>query len=78
MILLIVMFFGLLSIILLLWFARDNKRILQKHIEKIKTMERTISNHRFQIKKRAQALGLYNYQKYNLDDALLIQPEIIL
>ena len=48
------------------------------HRQTISALESAISMNRFQMDNRNLKLNLYNFQKYNIQEALFVQPEIII
>ena len=59
------------------YFYGFNKKMRQQHAEGLLVLENGIGRHRRQILFRSSGLDLYDFQKYNLNDALLPQPEIV-
>lgn len=61
---------------LMVWFFKERKSIFQSHNQSISALETAISNNRYQINFRNANLQNYDFLKFNLNDALIIQPEI--
>lgn len=69
----------ILSIIgIALWFYNENNAIGRLHEQTISELERAIYKNRNQIRLRNSYLGRYNFLKYNLGEALVIQSEIVI
>ncbi|MDN3724377.1 hypothetical protein QRD02_08280 [Aequorivita sp. SDUM287046] len=63
---------------LLVWFFNAKDTLSKTHNHYILTLENAISITRFQLNFRNENLNRYDFQKYNLEEALVVQPEIIL
>ncbi len=61
---------------LLVWFFQGKRAITQIHNEKISALEIAISTNSFQINFRNSNLNNYDFLKFNLNESLIIQPEI--
>ncbi len=61
---------------LMVWFLKERKSISQSHNESISELETAIFHNRYQINFRNANLNNYDFLKFNLNDALIIQPEI--
>jgi hypothetical protein len=61
---------------LLVWFFQGRRAISQIHNEKVSALETAISTNRFQINFRNSNLNNYDFLKLNLNEALIVQPEI--
>lgn len=61
---------------LMVWFLKERKLISENHHQNISALETAISNNLYQIKYRNANLQNYDFLKFNLNDALIIQPEI--
>jgi len=67
----------LLSIIgVAAWFYNDKKAMGHIHNRTIAELEIAICTNRNQISLRNSRLNSYDFRRYNLDDALVVQPEI--
>lgn len=64
--------------ILFLWlyFKINTIKINKSYVNKVVKMEQEIRMHKSQIFHRQQALNRYDFLKYNISEALLIQFEI--
>lgn len=60
----------------MVWFFKERKSISQSHNQSISELETSIFNNRNQINFRNANLQNYDFLKFNLNDALIIQPEI--
>jgi len=58
------------------FFLKTKSLITRHHSQNILSLEQKISLHKTQIKFRKKSLHKYNFQIYNLDDSLQVQPEI--
>lgn len=74
-IILVLLFF---IVALLLWFLSIKKAMNLLHTENVSVLKRAISHNRHQIDIRKYNLGTYDFLKYNLQDALVVQPNILL
>ena len=63
---------------LVVWFRLKEKLLKQQHQDHISVLENAISTNLGQQNIRNEGLGRYDFMKYNLDESLVIQPEIIL
>lgn len=61
---------------LLVWFFQGKKAISKMHNEKVSALETAISTNHFQINFRNSNLNNYDFLKLNLNEALIVQPEI--
>lgn len=67
----------LLSIIgIAIWFYNGRNAMGRIHTQTISELERAICTNQNQISFRSSHLNTYDFQKYNLREALVIQPEI--
>ncbi|MDC8001073.1 hypothetical protein POV26_08495 [Aequorivita todarodis] len=60
------------------WFFNRKIVLAKTHDQTIVALERAISTATFQINNRNQNLNRYDFQRYNLEEALMVQPEIII
>lgn len=67
----------LILVISLGYFYMKNKKIRQNHSGIIVALKNAIRLHQSQIHFRSTNLQKYDFTKYNLSEALLLQPEII-
>ncbi|MEP2935915.1 MAG: hypothetical protein ABJM06_14110 [Gilvibacter sp.] len=69
---------GLLLIVLsiLLVFRHKNKKIKQAHSIKTAGLDMALSLHKTQLQFRQKSLNRYDFLRYNLEEALVVQPEI--
>lgn len=80
------MFFQILIIIICLsagigifiYFHLKNSSMNKMHLKKIASLKRNFLLNSEQIRYRNTEIGRYNFLEYNLNDALVIQPKIIL
>ncbi len=63
---------------IVIWFLKRNREMNLHHNENVSVLRRGISQNRNQIDFRKYHLSNYDFLKYNLQDALIIQPKIIL
>lgn len=61
---------------LMVWFFKERNSILHIHKQNIFTLETAISSNRCQINFRNTNLKNYDFLKFNLGEALIIQKEI--
>ncbi len=59
-----------------IWFYKGRQTLEHLHKQTIYQLEDAIERNRNQIGFRKSNLNLYDFQKYNLVEALIIQPEI--
>ncbi len=59
-----------------IWFFNEKRTMNLVHNENISALERAISDNRGQIDFRKYNFNKYDLLKYNLKDALVVQPEI--
>lgn len=67
-----------ICIVLALVFYLNNRKQLRTNLTDVSTLERDIKLHRRQLELRAKGLDNYDFLKYNLNEALIVQMEIIL
>ncbi len=63
-------------IVAVAWFFSAKKSIVHAHEEATAMLESAIYNHRSQINFRILHLNRYDFLKYNLDEALVVQSAI--
>tara|TARA_R110000868_G_scaffold264861_1_gene523477 strand:+ start:801 stop:1037 length:237 start_codon:yes stop_codon:yes gene_type:complete len=63
----------LLALVIRFIFVFDSLRIKSRHLEIIKEYALILNIHHLKSKKRIAKLAVYDFQKYNLNDALNIQ-----
>ena len=63
---------------LLIHFSRRKQRSLQAHGQWIETFSTQIHLNQQQIQHRQAQLSTYDFQKYNLKEVLLPNPEVII
>jgi hypothetical protein len=61
---------------LLVWFFTGKRALARVHNEEIAMLETAISTNRFQINFRNSNLNNYDFLKLNLNETLIVQPEI--
>ena len=61
---------------LLVWFFTGKRELARLHDEQISMLETAISTNHFQINFRNSNLNNYDFLKLNLNETLIIQPEI--
>lgn len=71
-----VLFFSILG--MLLWTYFENRKLSNNHNENINSLEKEISFNNFQMNLRNISLKRYDFLRFNIDEALIIQKEIIL
>lgn len=59
-----------------LWFYNGRNEMERIHLQTISELERAICTHGNQISFRNSNLNSYDFQRYNLDEVLVVQPEI--
>lgn len=66
------------SIGMLFWliFRNKNQKIQGVYAEKLADLNTQLKNHKEQINTRSIGLNRYDFLKYNLLEALVVQPEI--
>lgn len=74
---LVLIFLLLIVAIIMSFFYRENKKTRQNHSEIIVILKSAINLHQSQIHFRNAGLQKYDFTKYNLSEALILQPEII-
>lgn len=57
-------------------FRVKTKKLEQKHQKRISILQKIIFLNQGQIQLRQNSLGRYDFQKFNLDDVLMVQCEI--
>ena len=72
----ITLFFFIAIIGIFVWFFQRKGAISQIHNENVSALETAISTNKFQINIRNSNLNNYDFLKFNLNDALIVQPEI--
>ncbi|MEM0519134.1 MULTISPECIES: hypothetical protein [Aequorivita] len=69
----------LLSVIgIVFWFLQMKKTEIQTHNQKMANLENAIFKNYSQLNFRSLNLNKYDFLKYNLDEALIKQPDIAL
>lgn len=63
---------------LIIWFVIKTERLKTEHRKAISSLEGSIFNHNRQIAYRKLKLEHYDFLAYNLKDALIVQPNILL
>lgn len=66
----------IIGTIIIFWFRYTNKAILTENNMLLQSIEIEIGIHHQQIQTRKAYLKTYHFLKYNLSEALIIQPEI--
>jgi len=66
----------ILIIIIGVFFYISNAKIKREHIFILEVLKKRITLNEQQISKRENSLSNYNFLKYNLSSALIIQPSI--
>ncbi|HPF10926.1 MAG TPA: hypothetical protein PKW08_01970 [Flavobacteriaceae bacterium] len=63
---------------LLVWgfFKTSNQKLRRTNALELQALEQKLTSHSLQISYRQQALDRYHFLKYNLSEALQVQPEI--
>lgn len=75
----IIIILTLLSIIGIgIWFYNERNVLGRLHHQKITRLEYAIHINQSQIGRRCSSLNRYDFEKYNLDEALVAQREIII
>jgi|GEM_PF-597901 len=62
---------------LIIFFHSKKKEIIQLHSTKMETLKNEISLNHHQIIYRHSYLERYHFLKYNISEALVVQPKII-
>jgi lipopolysaccharide export system protein LptC len=65
-------------IVVVYYFHKQNRAEQELHMQNLAHFQKSITQHQNQIVKRSQGLMTYDFLKYNLSEALLVQPEIVL
>jgi len=73
---LFILFYGVVIIGIILYYFNIRSAIIKQHSQKILSIEQVISMHKTQLNYRNNGLQKYNFQAYNLNDSLQVQPEI--
>ena len=73
---LLIILFACVFVGLLLGFFKKNQEIKLSHVQKIQTLNQSILLHKTQLTFRDKGLLQYNFLKYNLDESLIVQPNI--
>ncbi len=60
------------------WFFQKKRKLESVHNKYVEKLENFILLHKNQITYREKGFNRYHFLKYNLDDALVVQPEIVL
>ncbi len=68
-------FFGILGLVLFC-FSKENKKLALHHTENIIALKKDIKCNKQQMVIRDNGLNKYHFLKYNLDEALVLQPKI--
>ncbi|PKA82411.1 hypothetical protein ATE92_0540 [Ulvibacter sp. MAR_2010_11] len=58
------------------YFFQKNKKITTLHLQHIRALEHEVTQHQKHIKFRSNGLDTYHFLKYNLEEALVVQPDI--
>ena len=61
---------------IVLYFFKKTQEIKQAHIQKLQTINQSISLQKTQLNFRDKGLLQYNFLKYNLEESLKVQPDI--
>lgn len=75
-VILIVLLFSIIGIAI--WFSNEKQAIGRIHSETISKLESAIRHNHSQISFRNSHLNHYDFLKYNLDEALVRQLEIVI
>ena len=67
----------LLLLLMLLYFQRLKRKDQKEAQVRLHYIDENVQRNREQLAKRKQYLNTYNFLAYNLNEALIIQPEII-
>jgi len=67
----------LISMLLVFFFARSNSNMLRQHRVRIRSLSNSVALERSQINFRENRLNRYDFLRYNLNEALVVQPEIL-
>jgi hypothetical protein len=68
----------LLFIGLMVWFFNTKNAMGRLHNQNVSILESAICNNRNQINFRNSKLNRYDFLKYNLEESLVLQPEILI
>ncbi len=72
----IIVFFGLFLLSLRFYFYSENRKLKRQHFQQELDLTKQISLCKEQIFRREGGLHNYDFLKYNLSEALIIQSEI--
>ncbi|MCG2418515.1 hypothetical protein K8089_05725 [Aequorivita sp. F47161] len=72
----ILLFLMLIVIGLVVWFYNAKRAMGQVHNQNVAMLESAIYNNCKQLKFRTLQLNRYDFLKYNLDEALVVQSDI--
>ncbi|WP_114491988.1 hypothetical protein [Candidatus Ulvibacter alkanivorans] len=67
----------LISLLLVFFFARSYSNMLRQHRVRIRSLSNSVALERSQINFRENRLNQYDFLRYNLNEALVVQPEIL-
>jgi hypothetical protein len=67
--------FGIVSG-MLLYFSHRNKKSETLHAQQVGKLQHEIARHTTQVQFRSTSLDTYHFLLYNLNEALVVQPEI--
>jgi len=76
-IIIVLLSFGVVSG-MLLYFFQKNKKIGAIHAQRLYNLQNEIALHTSQLQFRSKSLDRYHFLMYNLEEALVVQPEIII
>lgn len=72
----ITVLFLLVSLSSLLYFYSENRRLKKRHFRKEMSLIEQFTLCDKQLKKRQRGINKYDFLKFNISEALIIQPEI--
>ncbi|MBZ0328357.1 MAG: hypothetical protein K8F54_12170 [Altibacter sp.] len=75
-IIVVVLFIGLVTG-LLFYFFQQNKKIAANHVQQQYALQAEIALHTSQVNFRSKSLDKYHFLMYNLEEALVVQPEVL-
>lgn len=68
--------FVILSSGLMFWYYKTKNALVAQHFSKTSNLKTAIAIHQKQIAYRTSSLNKYDFVKYNLNEALVIQADI--
>lgn len=72
----IIMVVCILAVLFLLSFKHKNNQLKQEHNSNVRQLSTALNHHKSQVIKRQIFLDTYDFLRYNLREALLVQQDI--